>query len=240
MKLIVIGSNSSGNGYILQGQNESLLVECGVNIKKIKQALGYNLQNVAAIVSHSHGDHACSIKDVMNAGITVYASKETFEAKGIEKHHRAVCIRANMSYQVNGFKVKPFSVNHDVPCFGFLISHPECGLVLFLTDTYYCDYVFPGLNNIIVECNHDTEIIENNGTPGFLHERIIQSHMNLETCKGLLAANDLTAVNNIVLIHLSDKNSDAMRFQREILGITGKTVHIAEKGLEIEFNKTPF
>jgi phosphoribosyl 1,2-cyclic phosphodiesterase len=141
---------------------------------------------------------------------------------------------------IGSFKVKPFKVNHDVPCVGFLISHTECGLTLFLTDTYYCDYTFPGLNNIIVECNHDMELLVEN-SPKFLQDRVIQSHMNLDTCKGLLRANDLTAVNNIVLIHLSDNNSDALRFQKEVRELTGKDVHVAEAGMVLEnFNQQPF
>ncbi|MBO9151907.1 MBL fold metallo-hydrolase [Chitinophaga sp. GCM10012297] len=238
MKLVVIGSNSAGNSYLLQGENETLLIECGVHFSKIKKALGYNLQNVSAIVTHSHGDHSKSIKDVLNAGIPVWAGVETFKALGIESHHRAKTIVQGLSYKIGNFKVKPFNVNHDVPCLGFLIQHPECGLTLFLTDTYFCDYVFPGLNNIIVECNHAEDIISSNGTPRFLHDRIIQSHMNLETCKSLLKANDLSCVNNIVLIHLSDSNSDEKRFKREITELTGKEVHIATAGLSIKFNKT--
>jgi phosphoribosyl 1,2-cyclic phosphodiesterase len=239
MKLTVINSNSSGNAYLLQSSTgETLLIECGVHFSKIKRALNFNLTNVAAIVTHSHGDHACSIKDVLNAGIYVSASKETLEGKGALSHHRATVIEAGKSFNHLGFKIKPFAVNHDVPCFGFLINHAECGLTLFLTDTYYCDYIFPRLNNIIIECNHDEEIIETNGTPKFLRERVIQSHMNFKTCKGLLQANDLSKVNNIVLIHLSDNNSDAQLFHSEISKLTGKHVHVAEAGLVIEnFNK---
>jgi len=76
--------------------------------------------------------------------------------------------------------------------------------------------------------------------PKFLHDRVITSHMSLDNCKGMLGANDLTAVNNIVLIHLSDGNSDARRFKKEVEEQTGKTVHVAEAGMVLDFNKTPF
>lgn len=239
MNLKVIGSNSAGNAYLLQSDaGETLLIECGVSIQTIKKALDFRLQNVAALVSHSHGDHSKSIVDVANAGIPVYAGVETLTAKGLDGHHRAKEISAGQSFKVMGFSIKPFAVNHDVPCFGFLIHHQECGLTLFLTDTCYCDYTFPGLNNMIIECNHSLDIIDKNKTPGFLRDRIIQSHMSLKTCKDLLAANDLSQVNNIVLIHLSDSNSDEARFKREVAEQTGKSVHIAIKGLTIPFNKT--
>jgi phosphoribosyl 1,2-cyclic phosphodiesterase len=239
MKLKIIGSNSDGNGYLLQSATgDTLLIECGVHINAIKRALNFNLRGVVAIISHSHGDHAKSIKQVLDAGINVYASGATLEAKGVEKHHRAYEIFESSTNYINGFKVRAFSVNHDVPCFGFLIQHEEMGLCVFLTDTFYCDYHFPGVNNFILECNHDQEIMYER-TPGFLRERVIQSHMNIETCKGLLNANDLTAVNNIVLIHLSNTNSNAAVFKKEIEQLTGKMVHIADAGMVIEnFNKT--
>lgn len=240
MELIVLGSNSAGNGYLLRANNgETLLIECGVPIKRIKQALKFDLNRTSCIVSHCHGDHASSVKDVLKAGIAVWSNAHCLNTMGIDSHYRANKLVAGMNYYIEGFRVMPFDVNHDVPCHGFLISHAECGLVLFLTDTYYCDYKFPGLNNIIVECNHDTDIIETNGTKRFLKDRIIQSHMNLETCKDLLAANDLSKVNNIVLIHLSDSNSNEFKFQKEISDMTGKAVHIAERGKVIPFNVNP-
>lgn len=240
MELLVLGSSSAGNGYILKSDaGDSLLIECGVHVKKVKQALGFKIDQVNAIVSHCHGDHAGHLIGAIQAGITVYASAETLDAKGVRSHHRAKVMEAGKTYHIGSFKVKAFDVNHDVPCFGFLVFHAECGLTLFLTDTFYCDYKFSGLNNIIVECNHDVELLETN-SPKFLQDRVMQSHMNLETCKGLLLANNLSSVNNIVLIHLSDNNSDAVRFQRDIKELTGKTVWVAEPGLEIEFNRFPF
>ena len=64
--------------------------------------------------------------------------------------------------------------------------------------------------------------------------------MDLATFKDILKANDISKVNNIVLIHLSDDNSDAARFEKEIRDLTGKNVHVADEGMEIDFNVTPF
>jgi phosphoribosyl 1,2-cyclic phosphodiesterase len=239
MKLKVIHSNSAGNCYILEATNgEKLMIDCGVHIDKIKKALGFDYRHVNVIVTHSHNDHAKSLEALLKAGISVYASFATHEATGTDTHHRAHYFLPGVSVQIGDFKVKPFSVNHDVPTLGFLIFHPESGLTLFLTDTFFCDYTFPRLNNIIVECNHEMGLVKNNGTPTFLSDRIIQSHMNLDTCKKLLMANNLTQVNNIVLIHLSDRNSDAKYFKQTITELTGKNVSVAEPGLVIDFNKT--
>jgi len=242
MILKVLGSNSAGNCYILETKHEALIIELGVSVPKIKKALHFNIAKVVgAIVSHAHGDHAKYMGEAMNAGIGVYANHETLSAKSLSRHHRAKPLAHGKKEKIGGFYVKGFPVEHDVPCMMFLIEHEECGLTLFLTDTMYCKYKIPGLNNIIIECNHELEIMDNNGTPGFLRNRIVQSHMNMDTCKEMLLANDLSTVHNIVLIHLSNTNSDAAKIKREISAMIGKIVHVAEAGLTIEnFNRTPF
>jgi phosphoribosyl 1,2-cyclic phosphodiesterase len=246
MKLTVINSNSAGNAYILHNDKEALLIECGVRYDKIKQALGYNLTKVSgAIITHEHQDHCKSVDLLLYSGITVWASLGTHIAMGTEKHHRSKVATAGTMFRCGGFLLKPFEIKHDAAePFGYLINHTETGNVLFLTDSYYSEYTFKGLHNIIVEANYCQSIIDERlmaGTnPKYLRDRVLESHMSLGTCKELLQANDLSQVNNIVLIHLSDSNSDAAKFKREVEEVTGKTVWIAEAGLTIPFNKTPF
>ncbi len=69
--------------------------------------------------------------------------------------------------------------------------------------------------------------IEAGLVPVELKNRIIQSHFSLENVKKFLQANDLSQVREIWLIHLSDDNSDADRFKREIQELTGKPVYVA-------------
>lgn len=246
MKLKVISTGSIGNAYILENENEALLIECGVNIKDIKKALYFNLDKVVGcIVTHEHMDHAKSILEVTRCGIDVYASAGTLKSRYVIELPRAKVIKAKESFIVGKFRIMPFGIQHDAAePLGFLIDHPDCGKTLFLTDTNYCKYTFPGLNNIIIEANFSKEIIDRKFGPDsdkeFLRNRILRSHFSLENCKDMLAANDLSKVNNIVLIHLSDSNSNEKQFVNEVYELTGKNVTAAVKGLEIEFNKTPF
>lgn len=245
MKLKVIGSSSAGNCYLLQGRDETLILECGMGIRYIKRALGFNFTNVVGcVVTHRHLDHCVAMKDLLASGVEVWANKETHGAMGTENHHRAGIFRPFDNLQLGEFKIMPFDVKHDVPTVGFLIHHRECGNLLFLTDTYYCEYTFEGLTNILVEANFAKDIVDRRvkegGSPQFLRNRVLKSHLSLEHCKELLAANDLSKVNNIVLIHLSDGNSDAERFKREVADQTGKTVEVAVPGLEMIIDKTPF
>ena len=114
-----------------------------------------------------------------------------------------------------------------------------------LPDFYYLPCKFAGLNNILIEANYRRDILEANIAAGRLpfavRNRTLKSHFSYDNCVQALQANDLTRVNNIVLIHLSDGNSNAEQFRQGIKEATGgKTVHIAEAGLVINFNKTPF
>ena len=68
----------------------------------------------------------------------------------------------------------------------------------------------------------------------------LQGHMCIDTTIEALRANDLSRVNNIILLHLSAEHADPERFQAMVQQATGKTVYVAKPGLEIEFNKTPF
>lgn len=243
MKLKIIGTGSKGNAYLLYNEQEALLIECGVNIKAIKEALKFDFSKlVGCIVTHEHGDHAKSIKQLMDAGVEVWATKGTHQACKTINNHRAKAFSYLCNISLGAFKVKAFDINHDAvqPC-GFIINHPECGDTLFLTDTMYSRYTFKGLNNIIIEANYDPMIAKKKlGDMEFLRNRIINSHMSIETCIDMLKANDISAVNNIILIHLSDSNSNEADFKKRVQEATGKTVTVADNGLEIEFNKTPF
>lgn len=240
MKLKIIGSGSAGNCYLIHNEKEALILEAGVNFKAVKAALDFNIGKVVGcLITHCHGDHAKYGKEVMKAGVDVYCLKETAKVTGLVGH-RVNHVLEGITFHVGNFKVVAFHVKHDVPCVCFLIDHPETGKFCFVTDTYYCEMLFPDLSNVIVEANYGEDIIDGKGDPGFLRDRILQSHMSIETCEEFLDAHDLSKVNNIVLIHLSDRNSHAREFKDRVKTKTGCSVHIADKDMEINFGKTPF
>lgn len=245
MLLRIIGSSSSGNAYALESENQTLLLECGVAFKKVKQVLDFNTSKiVGALLTHEHGDHSKYVKDVLGAGIDVFASLGTIKAIGID-HHRFSRAKHGETFTVGEFKIKPFDVKHDAAePLGYLINHPEMGNCLFITDSYYVEYKFPGLTNILIEANYDENILNEREQSGSIHpsvaRRVRSSHMELQTLKSMLSANDLTKVNQIILLHLSSGNSDSVRFQREVFELTGKETTVAGKNMTLNFNKNPF
>ena len=245
MKLKVLGSSSKGNCYLLTDDTgQTLAVEAGVRFSEVQKAMGFETSNlIGCLITHEHGDHAGNLEKFCRNAVDVYTSKGT--ASSFSKHHRLHTVESGVIFHVGNFRVYPFDVIHDAAePFGYLINHPESGNILFLTDTFYSEFTFKNLNNIILEVNYDREILERNIESGRMNpairKRIITSHMSLDTAKDLLQANDLSQVNNIILIHLSDGNSHADNFKREIESLTGKTVTVADAGTELIINITPF
>ncbi len=243
MKFICLNSRSLGNGYILTNGGEALVIETGVSLKEVKEkCLDFDISIITgALCSHGHGDHSKYIAQYMDAGIDVYALPETFIAHGIDIHNRARSVEEGKVYKSGNFKFIAFEVIHDVPAVGFLIDHPETGTILFVTDTFMLDCEFENLSHILIEANYADDILQKNIDSGRLQpivrNRVFSSHIELETCKQILLDSDLTKVQEIVLLHLSDGNSDARRFVREISAETGKPVYVAEKGVELDFTK---
>lgn len=246
MKLTVLGSSSKGNCYLLESKEEILILECGISFKKIKQALNFDLSKVAGcLVTHEHKDHCKSVNELMAAGVDVYLSHGTAKALDV-KSHRSNIVKPTESFNIGEYTVLPFDAKHDCnEPLGFLIHHKEMGTMLFATDTYYIEYTFEDLNHILIECNYSLDILNENVQNGKVHpamkKRVMRSHFELENVKDFLKANDLKNVRNIVLLHLSDSNSDSQLFQRVIDWETGKkNVFIADENLEVNLSLYPF
>ena len=166
----------------------------------------------------------------MKAGIDCYLSQGTASALTVTGH-RINIVAPLKQFKLGTWTILPFDTQHDVAeSLGFLMVSGE-NKVLLATDTYYIKYRFNGLTHIMVECNHSYKILEEKVANGLLDEgqkdRLIQSHFSLENVKEFLKANDLSKVEEIWLLHLSDGNSDAELFKREIQELTGKMVFVA-------------
>ena len=232
IEITPLASGSAGNCYHVTDGRTPLLLECGIPFREIQKGLNFRvLEIVGCLVSHEHQDHCKAIKEILKAGIDVYTSYGTLEALGLTNHHRAHYF--GDTFNLGSWYIKAFDVRHDaVEPVGFLLHSMETGeRLVYLTDTMYSKYRFVGLTHIMVECNYALDILRTNieaGTvPIALKNRLLRSHFSLDHVKDFLLANDLSKVREIWLLHLSDGNSDAMRFKREIQELTGKMVFVA-------------
>lgn len=231
IEIKTIATGSKGNAYIVTDGITPLLLECGISYRDIQRAFDFKMSQVAGcLVSHEHGDHIKSLKDILKAGIDVYMSEGTKQAIGSD-HHRIQTVKPKTQFTLGTWTIMPFDTEHDVSePMGFLLANRLGEKLLFATDTYFIRYRFPGLTHIMVECNYDMSILNENialgRVPAIMKKRLMKSHFSLDNVKEFLRANDLSKVQEIWLLHLSDNNSDEVLFKQEIAELTGKLIYV--------------
>ena len=247
MKFKCLGSGSSGNCYLLEDEMECLVIEAGLPFKEVNKAIDFEVGKIVGVlVTHEHQDHAKFAKEYIKAGIFVGMSNGTETALNTMTHP---LINPGFWYQMGGFKITPFRAVHDAAePFGFIIRHEKIGTMLFATDTEYIKQNFKvlNLNHIMVECNYSQKIIDSRVSYGDtdkgLRDRVLKSHMELETCKSFIEANKTSSLYNVCLLHLSDGNSHEEQFKDEVKHVVGAgtEVFVADRGVEIVLDLCPF
>lgn len=227
MEIKVLASGSSGNAYFVSDGKTPLLLEAGIPFRLIKRGLNFQTCQIAGcLITHEHQDHAQAVHDIMHAGIDCYMSRGTADALKLSGH-RLYIIKALTQFRIGTWAIKPFQAHHDAAeALCFLMADQSHGKLLFATDTAYIAYRFEGLTHLMIEANYATPLLQDNTRSSDLRRSILQDHMSLETLIRMLRANDLSRVEEIHLLHLSNNNSDAQMFKRRIQEITGKPVYI--------------
>ena len=179
----------------------------------------------------------------MQYGVKVYGSDEVQSNIELIYGEKIEGIKRMNRKKLGSFSVIPFRVPHgDAECDGWLIDTAE-GRVLFITDAEYCPYDFSkmNINYGLIECNYSMDNIS------FEHDevknrRVVQTHMEVQTCKRLIQSINSESLRSIGLIHLSAENGNPQRFRDEIRSVVDCDVDVwvAEKGAEKEFRLMPF
>lgn len=207
-------SSSKGNLYVVTASSgKRLLIECGVSWRELQEALNYDLNGIeGCLLSHEHKDHSKAFKEVMQAGIDIYSSKETFDALGIKAERRAKSIIPQTLIRFNGIQALSFSTSHDAAApIGFVVR-ADNEFLLFATDTSHIRQRFKYQFNIIaIECSYDKEILQERVDTGDINEslakRLLTSHMEKQNTMAYLTEHtDLSNCHQINLLHLSSDN----------------------------------
>lgn len=227
-----LASSSAGNAYLLESGDRQLLIECGIPFKELQKRLNFQVSRLdGCLVSHGHGDHSKSIQQVMDAGVDVYCTKGTFAECNVKSNfHRFNPVGENEFFHVGPWRLRTFDTVHDCEgSVGFVVHEPgEGDRLVFITDTGYCRYTFPGMTHLMVEANFSEEILSANVDAGRIDKararRVRENHFSIERVVDLLKANDLSRLREIRLLHLSSGNSNEAMFKRMIQEVAGVPV----------------
>ncbi len=235
MEIKILGSGSKGNCYWVSDGRSSVLLDAGLPFREIQRGIDFKVADLdGCLITHEHGDHAKAVKDLQKAGVDCWMSTGTAKAISVyENSHRTrVTVHGGM-FGVGSFAVMSIGTKHDSaePLGFYLLSTYTQERLLYMTDTCYIPNRFDGMTHIMIEVNYCQDTLDENVKSGRidpgLRNRIVQSHMSLQTALGFFKANDLSQVKEIILLHLSDSNSQAEKILREVQKATGKLVKIA-------------
>jgi phosphoribosyl 1,2-cyclic phosphodiesterase len=220
MRFASLGSGSEGNGLIVESGVTRILVDCGFRVSDTVarlERLGVAPSSLAAVlVTHEHDDHAGGVaRFARRYDLPVYLTYGTLVALGAA---RAIlpCIRlidAHMPFAIGDLEVHPYPVPHDArePC-QFVFSDGDRRLGL-LTDTGistpHIERMLSGIEALVLECNHELDLLLNGPYPPSLKRRIASryGHLDNGTSARILAGIDCSRLQHVIAAHLSAQNN---------------------------------
>jgi len=224
MKLCVLASGSSGNCTFISTGTTRILIDAGLSAKKTRDRLveiGERVEDVDAIcVTHEHGDHIAGLRVLQKKHeIPVYANAGTLAGIRTTKQGSAVACRqftTGSAFEIGELRLEPFSVPHDAyEPVGFLVRSEVCTVGLATDIGIVTNLLREKLREchvVVIEANHDEELLHAASRPWSLKQRIMsnQGHLSNRASAGLIADVAGEGLAHLFLAHLSaDCNSPA-------------------------------
>lgn len=218
-----LGSGSTGNATLVQAsgiRTSRLLVDCGIGLKhlslRLAQAVPSEDTPVDAIfITHEHSDHiGCARQFAQRHRIPVWMSRGTYEALGSPDFDGLLRIAADgQSIDLGELQVTPFTVPHDAREPLQLSCTDGNAKLGVLTDlghaTAHVLAHLAGCHALLLECNHDADLLAKSSYPAFLKKRVggRYGHLSNATAAEISAALAHAGLKHVVAAHLSAQNN---------------------------------
>lgn len=210
LKLKIYSSSSKGNCYELSNNDNSLLLDCGY--KQIE----HKFNNVKGILlTHIHQDHIGAIPKIKSVYKgCYYANEQVLDILPVLDVYKKK-INEYEPFEIENFKILPFSVRHDCLNYNYLIKDSESGLkILYLTDLANInDFQFKDVDIFICESNYDEDVVD---YEDLKTQRLIETHSSLQETTQFLLDNININTKKIFLIHLSRSNENYLYFEEYV------------------------
>ena len=224
MEMFSIASGSSGNSICVGNETTHLLIDAGISGKRIEEGLNaydYTTMDMdGVLITHEHGDHICGLGVIARKyGLPIYASKGTIEAikntpsvgKIDESLFRPIC--GGEEFTIGDLQIHPMDISHDAaePVAYVVGDGPKRVGVITDLGTYDEKIVqgIKGLDVLLLEANHDINMLQVGSYPYPLKQRILgeRGHLSNERCGQLLGEILHDDMKHIFLGHLSKENN---------------------------------
>jgi phosphoribosyl 1,2-cyclic phosphodiesterase len=219
LRFASLGSGSSGNGTLVERGGTRVLMDCGFNIADTTERLarrGLAPRDLTAIVvTHEHTDHLGGVpRFAKRHAIPVYLTRGTALSLPIDFPATLVrFIDPHTAFEVNDLLVDPVAVPHDArePVqYVFSDGAVRLGVVTDLgCTTPHVEEMLTGVDALVLECNHDLEMLRAGSYPWPLKQRISGRFGHLDNTQSgdLLSRLDRSKLKHLVAAHLSQQNN---------------------------------
>jgi phosphoribosyl 1,2-cyclic phosphodiesterase len=243
-----LGSGSSGNATVIQARSGSalthLLVDCGVGIRQLDKRLraaGMLADQIDAIfITHEHTDHiGCARQLALRERIPVWMSHGTYMALGQPDFEGLLRIACDgQAIDLGALEVRPFTVPHDAREPLQLTCTDGAQRLGVLTDLGHASshvlQHISGCGTLLLECNHDPEMLAASAYPAFLKRRIGGAYGHLANVAAAQIAQAVmgSGLRQVVAAHLSEQNNRPELAQQALasaLGCTDADIVVAER-----------
>lgn len=234
MRFASLGSGSEGNGLLVEVGDSRVLMDCGFGLQDSitrLARLGITPEQLSGIVvTHEHGDHISGVaKLARRYGIAVWLTHGTLRAQAkafanIPKLHE---IDAHAPFSIGDIQVQPYPVPHDAAEPVQYIFGDGARRLGVLTDvgcsTPHIEATLSACDALVLECNHDSEMLANGDYPYSLKQRVggRYGHLNNQQSAQILANLDVSRLQHLIAAHLSHKNNTPELAVTALSGVLG-------------------
>lgn len=245
MRFCVLGSGSKGNCTYVESGGGALLIDAGfsgIEIERRLASVGLDMARVGAIlVTHEHSDHVAGVGVLSRKyRLPVYANLGTREAAGavLSKLYAFEPFTTGSSFTFSPFTIHPFAISHDtVDPVGFTIDDGHC-VFGYCTDTGMVSRLIhhhlSRCQGLVMECNHDLEMLKNGPYPPALQQRIRSKAGHLANPEAIAFVQGLIheGLQHVVLAHISQSNNchDLVRLEVERSAMSETQIALAFQG----------
>ena len=203
----IVQSGSKGNATLVFSSTSLILIDMGITYKELEVELvkfNKTYKDIdAVLITHNHADHLKSIKS--------FSPKKIYALEGTIPGSLSNVVELERPFKINDTEVIAFETSHDAknPC-GYLIKDKDAKLV-YMTDTgVYLDKNTPLLKNpdyLIIECNHDIQMLLHTNRPIELKQRIMSEYGHLCNEDSAFATLEIIGdkTKEIILAHISEE-----------------------------------
>lgn len=217
MQVAVLASGSKGNATFIELDGKKLLIDAGISARRIRQELnriGQAIEELDGVfITHEHGDHISGLMTLTKKyGVQVFSRPETFRAMSFYRELPMECINPIIDrVRLDRVTVRAFGIPHDAADpVGYVIQGSSRCIVA--TDMGFVDGSLQGMLEgaqvMVLETNHDVELLKNGSYPYSLKKRILGARGHLSNRDAALAVAGLKQrPKKLLLAHLSESNN---------------------------------